>query len=89
MANVTLLQPSPGMASPTLLIDLALEPLDLAPQVRDDAGVLGNVVGDTEQVLLYLRGARDGAGRVQSPQVLGSAAGSSLLFLPAPPGLSG
>lgn len=33
-------------APPTPLLDLALEPLDLAPQVSNDVRVLGDVVGD-------------------------------------------
>lgn len=73
MADVTPLRPAPGLAPPTLLIDLALEPLDLAPQVRDDAGVLGDVVGDVEQILFHLRRARNRAEGVQSPQTLGPA----------------
>lgn len=31
-----------------------LEPLDLAAQVRDDVGVLGDVVGHVHQVLPHL-----------------------------------
>lgn len=49
-------------APPAPLLDLALEPLDLAPKVSDDVRVLGDVVGDAEQVLLHL-----GRGGVQSP----------------------
>lgn len=41
-------------APPAPLLDLVLEPLDLAPQVSNDVRVLGNVVGDAEQVLLHL-----------------------------------
>lgn len=83
MANVTPLQPSPGLASPTLLVDLALEPLDLAPQVGDDAGILGDVVGDTEQVLLHLEGARD-AGRAGTvtPSTGACLWGLPFLFVP-------
>lgn len=38
-----------------LLCDLFLQPLDLAAQVRDDVGVLGDVVGHVDQVLFHLQ----------------------------------
>lgn len=59
MTDVTPVQFAPGLAPPSLLVDLALESLDLSSQVSDDAGVLSNVVGDIEQILLHLEGARD------------------------------
>lgn len=71
MADVAPLLPAAGLAPPSLLLDFALKSLDLAPQVSNDAGVLGDVVGDTEQVLLHLPGAQDGGTQVQSAQVLG------------------
>lgn len=61
MTDVAFPQLALGLAPPSLLVDLAFEPLDLAPQVGDDAGVLGDVVGDAEQVLLHLGGAGDGS----------------------------
>lgn len=38
----------------SLIGDLLLEPLDLAAQVRDDVGVLSDVVRHIQQVPLYL-----------------------------------
>lgn len=61
MADVTPVQFAPGLTPPSLLVDLALESLDLASQISDDAGVLSDVVGDVEQVLLHLQGAQDEA----------------------------
>lgn len=66
MTDVTPVKFAPGLAPPSLLVNLALESLDLASQVGDDAGVLGDVVGDIEQVLLHLRHEGE-----QSPQELG------------------
>lgn len=86
VASVTPLQPSPGLASSALLINLALESLDLAPQVRDDAGVLGNVVGDIEQVLLHLWGAQ-GGGRAGTVTPGTRAACWVFLSLSPPPNL--
>lgn len=37
-----------------LVSHFLLQPLDLAAQVRDDVGVLGDVVGHVHQVLLHL-----------------------------------
>lgn len=62
MANVTSLQPALGLASPALPINLALEPLDLSPEVSNDAAVLGDVVGDVEEVLLDLWGTQEWTG---------------------------
>lgn len=39
-----------------LVCYLFLQPLNLAAQVRDDAGVLGDVIGHIQQVSLYLHG---------------------------------
>lgn len=38
-----------------LVCYLLLQPLNLAAQVRDDAGVLGDVIGHIQQVSLYLQ----------------------------------
>lgn len=59
MTDVTPVQFASGLTPPSLLVDLALESLDLASQVSDDAGVLSDVVGNIQQVLLHLRGAQD------------------------------
>lgn len=59
MTDVTPVQFASGLIPPSLLVDLALESLDLASQVSDDAGVLSDVVGNIQQVLLHLRGAQD------------------------------
>lgn len=72
VADVSLLLPAPGLAPSGLLVDLALEPLDLTPQVGDDAGILSNVVGNIEQVLLHLQGAqRRGRGHRVTPDLGG------------------
>lgn len=71
MTDVTPVKFAPGLAPPSLLVNLALESLDLASQVGDDAGVLGDVVGDIEQVLLHLREPRVRHEGEQSPQELG------------------
>lgn len=88
MADVSPLQPAAGLAPPSLLLDLALESLDLAPQVSNDAGVLGDVVGDAEQVLLDLREHRR-ARRYSLPRCWGLPEGSSFLFLPPGPSVNG
>lgn len=46
VSDVTPLQLACGWAPPSLLVDLALESLDLTPQVLDDTGVLGDVIGN-------------------------------------------
>ena len=39
-----------------LLSNFLLQSLELTAQVRDDAGVLSNVVGHIQQISLHLRG---------------------------------